>query len=246
MPSPDEAAPAPLFLELAPPPGGPTPVDHMFVFRDWGHLTGHGSGRFATDLFTLSFAFDPLLGKNALPRPTLTPPRPAFSPRIAPFRGVSAGLRLASAPERLPPEASLVELAGFLHDFTTGNEALVPLVAALDGLACELGFPAIGTAPTSARSERRSIRMATGMSRRRLAATRRFRHLLGGLAKHAKPLGELALDTGYYDQSHMSAACRAFAGKPPGAIRLQAAAPSDGRFFQDNRLNSRLRLIIDR
>ena len=54
MLSSDNWVAVPLYLELAPPADAAAQVAHLFVFRDTGALSGRGSGRFATDLFTLS------------------------------------------------------------------------------------------------------------------------------------------------------------------------------------------------
>ena len=40
----------PRYLELAPPEEAAKQIDHLFVFRDTGVLSGGGRGRFATDL----------------------------------------------------------------------------------------------------------------------------------------------------------------------------------------------------
>ena len=82
----------PLYLELAPPEEAATEIDHLFVFRDTGVLSGGGRGRFATDLFTLSVTRDHSGGA----RVSLAPPRSGFTPRPRPFHGVVAGLRLSS------------------------------------------------------------------------------------------------------------------------------------------------------
>ena len=72
----------------------------------------------------------------------------------------------------------------------------------------------------------KKVRAETGVSRRRLATLRRFRRALGQLASKTLLLSDLALDAGYYDQSHMSAVCRAYAGRPPGALRSLATNAS--------------------
>ncbi|MFC6763345.1 helix-turn-helix domain-containing protein [Sulfitobacter porphyrae] len=92
----------------------------------------------------------------------------------------------------------------------TEEDDLPALVAVLDGLAKGLRFAAPPGA-YSDRTERRKVRAETGVSRRRLAASRRFRQALGQLASQTLPLSDMALDAGYYDQSHLSAACRTFA-----------------------------------
>ncbi len=245
MPSQDEPALAPIYLELAPQSGAPAPVDHLFAFRDCGKLSGRGTGRFATDLFTLSVTLRTGAGALGRPRFLLAPPRPAFRPRRAPFSGAIVGLRLGAAPDRAPSDEALEELTPAPLAVAREGGPLSALVVALDRVACARTFGQGPPAPASARSERRSIRAATGISRRRLAAIRRFRHLLDGLAASEQPLSDVALEAGYYDQPHMSAACRAFAGNPPGAIRRLAGAQSAGRFFQDDALDNRLRLVID-
>jgi AraC-like DNA-binding protein len=204
-------------------------------------LSGRGTGRFATDLFTLSLTLRAGADRSHRPRLDLAPPRPAFSPRSAPFEGAIAGMRLDAAPHLLPSERNLDALTRALLAMAGNGEAWAPLVAALDQLA----FSGSHSAPTSARSERRRVHAATGTSGRRLTAIRRFRTLLDGLAARDQALSELALDAGYYDQSHMSAACRAFAGAPPGVLSRLAGARPSGRFFQDQGLETRLRLVID-
>jgi AraC-like DNA-binding protein len=89
------------------------------------------------------------------------------------------------------------------------------------------------------------VRAETGVSRRRLATLRRFRRTLGQLASKTLPLSDLALDAGYFDQSHLSAACRIFAGKPPGALRALSIPRRFDLSLQDTRLKDRLRLVID-
>jgi len=124
-----------------------------------------------------------------------------------------------------------------------GDDGLPSLVAALDDVAKGLSFTARPQA-VSDRTGRGRARAETGVSRRRLTATRRFCQLLGKFSRPTLPLSDLALDTGYYDQSHMSAFCRAFAGKAPSALRSQVATRSFGLSLQAARLKDRLRLFI--
>ena len=192
---------APLYLELAPPADAAAQIAHLFVFRDTGALSGRGSGRFATDLFTLS-----VTGGDR-PQISLAPPRPDFTRRQSSFCGIVAGLRLSARPEHMPEAATLEPLALALARVRQGDDGLPSLVAALDYVACGLSFAARPKA-VSDRTERRRTRAEPGISRRRLAAARRFRRLLEQLAGPTPPLSDLALDAGYYDQSHMSASCR--------------------------------------
>ena len=230
----------PRYLELAPPEEAAKQIDHLFVFRDTGVLSGGGHGRFATDLFTLSVTrYDSGGG-----RVSLAEPRPYFSPRPRPFLGVVAGLRLSSRPQRFPDSKGLDMLASELARVQNGDDDLPALIAVLDGLARDLRFAA-PTGAYSDRTKRRKVRAETGVSRRRLATLRRFRRALGQLASKTLPLSDLALDAGYYDQSHLSAACRIFAGKPPGALRALSIPRRFDLSLQDTRLKDRLRLVID-
>ena len=231
----------PRYLELAPPEEAAKQIDHLFVFRDTGVLSGCGSGRFATDLFTLSMTRDDADGGT---RVSLAPPRPGFTPRPRPFCGIVAGLRLSPRPECLPEPKMLDTLALELGRVRTSDDDLPALIAVLDGLAKDLRFAAQAGA-YSDRTERRKVRADTGVSQRRLAASRRFRLALGQLASKTLLLSDLALDAGYYDQSHLSAACRIFAGKPPGALRALSIPRRFDLSLQDTRLKDRLRLVID-
>lgn len=233
---------APLYLELTPSADAAAQVDHLFVFRDTGALSGGESGRFATDLFTLSVTHGG--GGDGKSHVSLSLPRPDFTPRRASFCGIIAGLRLSARPEQLPNIAALERLTVALELTQQSDDGLPSLVAALDDLATALNFAALPQA-VSDRTGRRRTRAATGVSRRRLAATRRFRLLLERLAGHnTLPLSDLALDAGYYDQSHMSAFCRNFAGMSPGALRSQAGQRPFGLSLQDAHLRDRLKLVI--
>ncbi len=242
MPSSSDLTGAPFYLELAPPAGAQGQVETVYVFHDTGVLSGRGSGRFATDLFDLSVTLQG--GGPGAALVSLAPPRPGFAPRRASFCGIVAGLRLSARPQHMPPVESFEALAAILRRVRLGDDAMPALVAALDELACDLSFAAIPRA-VSDRTGRRRIRAETGMSRRRLAAIRRFRRLVDELACQTLPLSDLALDAGFYDQPHMSSACRAFAGMSPGALRGQAARQPLGHFLQDERLKTRVKHIIN-
>lgn len=242
MPSRPERVAAPLYLELAPPADAPSQVEHLFIFRDDGQLSGRGSGRFATDLFTLSAT---LRGDDASSvHMSLAPPRPDFIRRRTSFFGIVAGLRLSARPELLPPVHNLSPLGKAIGRVRHGDDDISALVAPLDRLARALSFPPRPHPFSSARTQRRRTRADTGLSGKRLAAIARFRHLLGALVRPTAPLCAVALDAGYYDQSHMSAACRAFAGAAPGDLRGRVAARGSGRSIQEPHLGDRLTLLI--
>lgn len=179
MLSSDNWVAVPLYLELAPPADAAAQVAHLFVFRDTGALSGRGSGRFATDLFTLSVTG----GDRA--QISLAPPRPDFTRRQSSFCGIVAGLRLSARPEHMPEAATLESLALALARVRESDDGLPSLVSALDDVACRLSFAARPKA-VSDRTERRRTRADTGISRRRLTATRRF-HAAAGHNSRAPP-----------------------------------------------------------
>lgn len=71
----------------------------------------------------------------------------------------------------------------------------------------------------------RRFREQVGVSPKRYARIHRFRHLLEGLHRTDTPLARLALDAGYYDQSHMTTEFRALAGMSPGEYRRATRYP---------------------
>ena len=148
MLSSDNWVAVPLYLELAPPADAAAQVAHLFVFRDTGALSGRGSGRFATDLFTLSVTG----GDRA--QISLAPPRPDFTRRQSSFCGIVAGLRLSARPEHMPEAATLESLALALARVRESDDGLPSLVSALDDVACRLSFAARPKA-VSDRTERR-------------------------------------------------------------------------------------------
>lgn len=236
-----ETAVAPIYLELAPPQEATDQVVHLFVFRDSGVLSGGGKGRFATDLFTLSAS--PHACRSGAPRLTLELPRSRFTARRAPFSGIVAGLRLSGRPEGLPSADALVALDASLRRARTDDDAIPSVVAALDGLARRLTFAARPRLASDRTERRRSI-ADTGVSRRRLAAIRRFRLLLESLASRTVPLSDLALESGFFDQSHMSASCRVFAGAPPRTLHHHAVLRRFGHLLQEFGFADRVRLVI--
>jgi AraC-like DNA-binding protein len=63
-----------------------------------------------------------------------------------------------------------------------------------------------------------------GLAPKTLARVHRFQHALSALRDGTRPLVDIALDCGYYDQSHLVHDCRQFAGMPPHAF-ARAAMP---------------------
>ena len=103
---------------------------------------------------------------------------------------------------------------------------------------------------TSGRARVEPLMDETGWSRRHL--TERFRHQLGlapkayarllrfeharsvlGCPRPQRTLADVATETGYYDQSHLTRDFVAFAGMTPGAYAAQAGLVPEVRFVQD-------------
>lgn len=109
---------------------------------------------------------------------------------------------------------------------------IVRAVRQLEGVAAPLREDDDGRVAAlvaaSGRSHRRFIagfRDAAGLSPKRYARVHRFKRLLGALAATPRPdWAQLALDGGYFDQSHLIREFREFAGVSPRAYLAAAAA----------------------
>jgi transcriptional regulator GlxA family with amidase domain len=73
----------------------------------------------------------------------------------------------------------------------------------------------------------RSFSRSFGVAPARFAAELRTRAAWLGITGSRRPLGQIALETGFADQAHMTRAIRAFTAQPPGRLRrgLQPATP---------------------
>lgn len=68
-----------------------------------------------------------------------------------------------------------------------------------------------------------------GVTPKRYASLRRFERAATRLTSTEAPLGQLALETGYYDQSHFTRELRRFTGMTPGQLRATPlTVPPDG------------------
>jgi AraC-like DNA-binding protein len=86
-----------------------------------------------------------------------------------------------------------------------------PDVVRVEALRRECGY--------SVRRFGEGFRDAVGLTPKQFARVRRFGLALERLARGGEELGELALDCGFYDQSHLNREFRAFAGVTPGEYR---------------------------
>jgi AraC-like DNA-binding protein len=80
------------------------------------------------------------------------------------------------------------------------------------------------------------FRSQFGVSPKTYARIVRFRRALRllGRAGHDRTLADVAMDCGYYDQSHFTRDFVALAGCTPSAFRAETAGERDVRFFQDD------------
>ncbi len=93
--------------------------------------------------------------------------------------------------------------------------------AEIDGLARTLGV--------SVRTLQRRFAVATGISPKLLARIVRFQRVFAAWREEPASLSRVALESGYYDQSHLVRDFRDFAGAPPAGFL--AAMPAFTAFF---------------
>lgn len=139
--------------------------------------------------------------------------------------GGDAARTLERLAEAGPPEAQLAMLDRLLCARLQANLSLPAQVE--QALRQMRGAARIDElVQASAYSHRGFIalfRDATGMSPKRFARVARFQQVLAGLqAPSPLSLGQLALDAGYSDQSHMTREFGSLAGISPSAYRLLA------------------------
>ena len=97
------------------------------------------------------------------------------------------------------------------------------------------------------RTLQRHVRDRTGLAPKRFATVRRFSAALADIAQGNNSLAEIAARSGYSDQAHLSANVVRHAGVAPGRFRARARlrmAGSSVRFFQDDDVRKRLRLLV--
>jgi AraC-like DNA-binding protein len=146
---------------------------------------------------------------------------------LADVLGASAAVlheQLALAPDT---HQQLALLSQWLITRTAHAGAVDPMVQhALAGMARPGSIEALVRASHfSHRGFLVRFKQATGMGPKRLARLMRFQRLLIALRADGSPaLGELALDIGYSDQSHMNREFRAMAGVTPQQYRALAPA----------------------
>lgn len=131
------------------------------------------------------------------------------------------------------------------HLASAGREAdeVLPLMGNLDMSIRDVA----ATMDVAPRTLQRRVRNRTGLAPKRFATVRRFSATLADIAQGNDSLAEIAAKSGYSDQAHLTANVVQHAGVSPGQFRAQArlrmAGPSV-RFFQDDDVRKRLRLLV--
>ncbi len=79
------------------------------------------------------------------------------------------------------------------------------------------------------------FRRQIGITPKAYARLLRFRHAMAllGAPRCGRSLADVAIEAGYYDQSHLTRDFAVLAGTPPGQFRTEAEPAADVRFFQD-------------
>ena len=282
----DAATPPSVYVELRPLAAHRHLVDHLFILRDCGRLTGPERSVFASPFCEVALVGQRRGAGDALVWQTLqTPPRFGRQPRPAALHGWLIGVRydpLLSGPEDL---AALQEAAADLDRVVGRDGGLDAIVHLLDraldaGAATEpgIGRPAPGSRQRQtigawtralsaigadgvvkvaelagatripARTLQRHVRARTGLSPKRYTALRRFDAALRGVAGGEAAFADVAMATGYADQSHMTVDLAQHTGASPGRLRAFARRQNDQeavRFFQDAAVRERIRLFIN-
>ena len=227
-------------------------IDHLFVLRDRGRLTGVGRNLFASPFSELA-----LVGRrsddgrdNDAPiawKALHLPPRFGRQPRRHSFHGWMFGIRCRP----LDPDTADAALAGLSELLNAtiednGQSPFDPIIGALDAWiehlrprldvgataalddALSAPAPDRGVAALAAavgvvpRTLQRHFRNRTGLAPKRYAAVRRFNGALRQVALGHRSLAHIASDAGYSDQAHLTTDLGRHAGLSPGRFRAQA------------------------
>lgn len=103
------------------------------------------------------------------------------------------------------------------------------------------------TAGVVPRTLQRHVRDRTGLPPKRYAAVQRFNGAVRQIALGADSLAQIAAESGYSDQAHLTADLSQHAGLPPGRFRTLAQRQivrDSVRIFKDPDLRERVRLLV--
>ena len=251
--------PWPVYVEVAPLARHATTIDHLYILRDNGTLSGPGRQRFASPFSEVRFAVLVTEGKPGLDwQGSRSEVIQQSKARHRPLFGGVAGLRIdrnisAIALPSFPAnraERAIGDLDAVLH----------ALDLAADNISEQVGGTAIAVPDTprradqmagmlgvSVRTLRRRVSTATNIPPKTWLALHRFRNVTGEIARSVASLTDVALEHGYCDQAHLNADFLRRAGLTPGQFRARASTAlgaDPGRFFKDAGNIERLRLLV--
>jgi AraC-like DNA-binding protein len=194
----------------------------------------HDGGDACTALFLDEALFASLLADTLDPAPATgpTPPGLDLEHRLLAAAAARGGEDAASLAERA---VNLVADVLALHEPRriaagrprTAQARRRAVAAAREALAADagLGLPQLAAlVHVSPHHLSRTFRAETGLTVSAYRTRLRVRQVLERLAGGERDLARLARDAGFADQSHMTRAVRAEAGRPPGALRALLSA----------------------
>jgi AraC-like DNA-binding protein len=282
-------ADAAVYAELEPIDRHRSFIDHLFVLRDRGRLTGVGRNLFASPFSEIALVgrrrHDDARGNDGAVawKAIHLPPRFGRQPRRQGFHGWMLGIRCRPVELNIE-DAALAGLSELVTAIIEGKSEspFDPIIGALDAWieqlrpqfsaagARQLRTPEIAAALEDAlsapgpdrgtsvaslaatvgvvpRTLQRHFRNRTGLAPKRYAAVQRFSAALRQVALGRKSLAEIASETGYSDQAHLTTDLGRHAGVSPGRFRAlsrQQIAGDAVRFFKDAGLQDRVRLLV--
>lgn len=218
-------------------------VDHLFVLRDAGVLTGPERSVFASPFREVA-----LLGRErdgALSWQVVrSAPRFGRQPRAVPLRGWMVGVRFD------PLAVGLETLPQALGDASDEIDALIARGRGFDAIAATIDraigtavdheaeatargrnvlslaemtvVDAAATAGVTPRTLQRQVRARTGLSPKQYASLHRYTAALRDVAAGDDSIAEVALTAGYCDQSHLTADLSQHTGSSPARLRAFA------------------------
>ncbi|HSV58897.1 MAG TPA: AraC family transcriptional regulator [Variovorax sp.] len=206
-----------------------------------GHTLGHAIVSGARSSFYARDVSQPTHSVGALLRPGAAlalfgAPEDALAGHHTPLDALWGGTQAGLAQERLLATGGLAQQLALFE--TLLQERLVNCFHGLHPAVAQALAPLMqGTlsvsqvAARSGYSPRRFIalfRGATGLAPKEFAGLQRLERVLALAADPRRGWAEIAMDTGFYDQAHMTHAFSAFAGLAPQAWR-RAAVPASPR-----------------
>ena len=247
-------------------------VDHLFVLRDSGQLTGPGRSIYASP-FCETALLGQTRGSDIAWQALQTQPRFHHQPRPSPLNGWMIGFRFD--PLKAGDAAwtsALDDLAIDLDRIVRHHDGFDAIVARLDraldalvaaspqalrsrdrALVVVHADPTISVArladaaEVTPRTLQRLVRARTGLPPKRYTALRRFNAALHDLADGEERFADVAVASGYADQAHMTADIARHTGSSPGRLRAFARRQDRDeavRFFKDAAVLKRIRLFI--